>query len=323
MFGSILLSGLLAFFGTLVSVPPLMKVLQARSVVDTPNDRSSHSDVTLRGGGVAMVVPGLVAIVLGFGLTASLGAVTFGLLSLAAVGFRDDISPVSVRARLVVQIIAGALVSLGLLGFTPTGFFGVLIVVSTVNAFNFMDGVNGISGFTLIVSGFAYLGLGSVADDGLLQIIGITAIGVGAGFLPFNFPSARVFLGDAGSYFSGGLLAFGSLTALSAGVNWFSALTPLCLYAFDTAFTLVRRKRRGEAIGVPHREHIYQRVAAFRGHVWATLSASAASAFIVALGVWSTWRTPNLSWSIVLVVTVLAAYALLPRVVGNVVGDSV
>lgn len=306
----------MAAMGTGLSLPLVLKLLRYRSVFDVPNDRSSHASVTIRGGGVAMVLPGMIGLSLLDRSGTEFIAGFLGLMLLAGTGLRDDISPMSVRYRLLAQIIAGLSIGWGVSGQLLGAVLSAVFVAAVVNAFNFMDGVNGISSFTMAIAGGAYIALGQSASSLDLQVVGAVAAGVGIGFLPFNFPNARVFLGDAGSYFCGGLLALATILAIDSGVGFFAALTPVGLYGFDTAFTIARRAGRGERPGAAHREHVYQRVAQLRGHVWATATASLASLLIVLVGIWNGFdQTAPSVLSVALIVVVLAGYASLPHLI--------
>jgi UDP-N-acetylmuramyl pentapeptide phosphotransferase/UDP-N-acetylglucosamine-1-phosphate transferase len=109
--------------------------------------------------------------------------------------------------------------------------------------------------------------------------------GSSMGFLPFNFPRARVFLGDSGSYFLGSMIAIAVLVALEAGAPLPAVAAPLVLYLADTSVTLLRRVRRGERWWEPHREHVYQRLAnGPLGHTATTAIVAAMTGLLGALG---------------------------------------
>ena len=128
-----------------------------------------------------------------------------------------------------------------------------------MNAFNFMDGVNGISGAHALIAGVVYALLGWWQHDGFLVPAGAAVAAGALAFLPWNAGQARVFLGDAGSYALGAALAVLAAYALVRGVPVEAVLGPLALYLADTAWTLQRRIRAGERWLEPHRTHIYQR----------------------------------------------------------------
>jgi UDP-N-acetylmuramyl pentapeptide phosphotransferase/UDP-N-acetylglucosamine-1-phosphate transferase len=128
-----------------------------------------------------------------------------------------------------------------------------------VNAFNFMDGVNGISAAHALIGGVAYACFGQWRQDSFLVAMGLAVAVGGLAFLPWNAVRARVFLGDVGSYALGAALAVLAVTALIDGLPAEAALGPLALYLADTAWTLQRRVRAGERWTQGHRTHTYQR----------------------------------------------------------------
>jgi UDP-N-acetylmuramyl pentapeptide phosphotransferase/UDP-N-acetylglucosamine-1-phosphate transferase len=132
-------------------------------------------------------------------------------------------------------------------------------VTGFVNAFNFMDGVNGISAAHALIGGVAYACLGEWRQDAFLVAAGLAVAAGACVFLPWNIARARVFLGDVGSYSLGAALAVLAACAVIRGIPAEAALGPLALYLADTAWTLVRRLRQGERCFEAHRTHIYQR----------------------------------------------------------------
>jgi len=131
-------------------------------------------------------------------------------------------------------------------------------ITGFVNAFNFMDGVNGISGAHALIAGMVYAFLGWWQHDGFLVPAGAAVAASALAFLPWNAGRARVFLGDAGSYALGAALAMLAAYAVLQGIPVEAALGPLVLYIADTAWTLQRRIRAGERWLEPHRTHVYQ-----------------------------------------------------------------
>ena len=157
-------------------------------------------------------------------------------------------------------------------------------ITGFVNVFNFMDGVNGISGAHALIAGAVYAWLGWWQHDRFLVPAG-AAVAVGAlAFLPWNAGRARVFLGDAGSYALGAALA--TLAAYARqGSPRRGGAGPLVLYLADTSWTLQRRIRAGERWFEPHRTHIYQRWCdAGWSHQRVTLTAAAATVLLSLLG---------------------------------------
>ena len=272
------LAFLLALGVSLVLQPVLRHFLQSWQVVDVPVDRSSHRAVTVRGGGVA-VVAGLstATVLVAPGATARL--VVLGAVLLGAVGLLDDLRGLSPLVRLVAQVVLGAglaVALVGLAGGAPAPAVFVVLTLSMtlwlvayVNTFNFMDGVHGISGMNAAFTGCFYAWLGYEYGVVDVSVVSIALAGATIGFLPWNVPRARMFLGDVGSY------AIGTVCALLAGLLFLSGVpavlvcAPLLLYVLDTGGTLARRVWRGASVLAAHREHTYQRLARRESeHVW-------------------------------------------------------
>ena len=244
---------------------PVIRLLRAVDVMDIPNARSSHVASTPRGGGIA-VMAGVAAGAAMAGPPHELWLLVASALVAAAIGLVDDMRGLSALVRLTAQFVLAAAVVAALLG--PTTLTEAVVaglalvgVVGYTNAFNFMDGVNGMSGSSGALAGawYVYVGTGQV-DAPALAAGGAVLIGACLGFLPWNLPRARVFLGDVGSYGLGLLIAGLALLAYSEGAGVGMALAPLLVYGADTGWTLVQRLRRGDSWREAHREHIYQRI---------------------------------------------------------------
>jgi UDP-N-acetylmuramyl pentapeptide phosphotransferase/UDP-N-acetylglucosamine-1-phosphate transferase len=186
----------------------------------------------------------------------------FGLL-----GLIDDLRGLPAISRLAGQAAGAAMVAAVLASPLPLPACWMAIVatvvavwlVGFVNAFNFMDGVNGIAGAHALIGGVTYACLAGWWHDGFGVAMGL-ALAVGAGaFLPWNAGRARVFLGDVGSYSIGAALAVLAVRLVSLGAPIEAVAGPVALYLADVAWTLQRRIRRGEPWLEPHRTHVYQR----------------------------------------------------------------
>lgn len=312
--GAVFLTSLLV---GLALQPLLIRWLKRRGVLDVPNERSSHVEVTPRGGGIAVVAALGAGLLVGHEGGREVAAVVLGALTLGAVGLTDDFRGLSAKVRLGILLIVGALAGLLLDAPIPIALAVPAMaawVAAYVNAFNFMDGINGISSLTGLVSGVAYLLVGLEFDSKSAVVIGAALAGASLSFLPFNVPSAKVFLGDVGSYSLGFVIAALGWIVWSAGAPLTLAIAPTAVYLADTGATLVRRYRRGSALTEAHREHTYQRLTAGgRSHVAIALAVAGVEALSVAL-VWWGYQVGLIWLGILLVLALLTTYGALPRV---------
>jgi len=239
--------------------------------LDQPNERSSHVNPTPRGGGIAILavlLPVWAALALAGAVPAAILAAVAAAAGLAAISFLDDLKDLPAGWRLLVQ---AAAVAAGLAVLPGAGgvFQGILPVwldlaltallwLWFVNLFNFMDGIDGITGCE---AGFLGVGIAVAALFGGPEgdiWLGLTLAAAVLGFLKWNWHPARVFMGDVGSIPLGFLLGF-LLLALAARGQWAAALLMPLYYLGDASWTLARRLLRGEKIWQAHREHCYQR----------------------------------------------------------------
>jgi UDP-N-acetylmuramyl pentapeptide phosphotransferase/UDP-N-acetylglucosamine-1-phosphate transferase len=293
-------AGLVACFGTAALIP----VLRRAAVLDRPNQRSSHSAPTPRGGGIAVTAAILLAwlvLILDGVAEVKFLAIGFGGLLLAAVSGVDDIRSLPQLPRLLAQLIAVAigmvvLAPLGpvVQGWLPAGLdhlVTALLWIWFVNLFNFMDGIDGIAGSEaaaiavgLVV--FASLGVGvHPALSWLAAPICTAALG----FLVWNWAPARIFLGDVGSIPLGYLLGFLLLSTAARG-HWKIALILPLYFLADATITLGRRLMRGEKIWQAHRSHFYQRATQQGlGHAAVVWRVIAANIMLIACG----WMSEN------------------------------
>jgi UDP-GlcNAc:undecaprenyl-phosphate/decaprenyl-phosphate GlcNAc-1-phosphate transferase len=308
-----------------VAEPVLIPMLR-RAAVDVPNGRSSHSVPTPRGGGAPIAAGLVLAAALLIRGTAGL-MFAAGVAAFAAIGFADDLGSLPAALRLAMQglaslVLAGVLV--GRIGLPPA-VLAVAVAVLTVwligfvNAFNFMDGVNGISAAHALIAGVYYACLGWWRPDALLTVAGAAVAAGALAFLPWNAVRARVFLGDAGSYGIGVALALLAAQAVVRHVPLEAALAPLALYLADTGWTLQRRIRAGEQIFEAHRTHTYQRLCDVGwSHQRVTLVTAAVAAAVCLLGAASLTGHPVLRACGDLVAAgLLAAYLRSPAWLGR------
>jgi UDP-GlcNAc:undecaprenyl-phosphate/decaprenyl-phosphate GlcNAc-1-phosphate transferase len=250
----------------LATEPVTIPLLRRLAAIDTPNARSSHTVPTPRGGG-APVAAGLIIAAL---LSHSAAMLAFGaaVAVFAALGLADDLGTLPASGRLITQVAASLAAGWALAriaGLPPLVAAAAAVLLACwitgfVNAFNFMDGINGISGAHALVAGAAYACLGLWRPDAFLAAGGAAVAAGGLAFLPWNARRARVFLGDVGSYALGAALALLAAGAVLRGLPPEAALGPLALYLADTGWTLQRRLRAGEPVLQAHRTHAYQRL---------------------------------------------------------------
>lgn len=246
----------------------LVPVLRRAQLLDVPNERSSHSAPVPRGGGLAVMAAVMLAGVAAAWVGDDVVWVPLLIaLALAAVGLVDDRSSLPSLVRLLLQLVAGALVaawtwSAG----APSSSVLVFAVVVTVavagfvNAFNFMDGINGISALTAVVAGAWWCWVGAEHDVDGLTVLGASLAGAMLGFAPWNAPRAKVFLGDVGSYGIGFLVVTAGAWAWANDVSPVLCLAPLVVYLADTGWVLVKRALGGRPLMQAHREHVYQQL---------------------------------------------------------------
>ncbi len=285
----------------------LRRYALARSLMDVPNARSSHSVPTPRGGGVAIVLSFLAAIIwllLSGQVSASLAMALLGAGGLVAlIGFLDDHGHIAARWRLLGHFAAaiwalfwlGGLPSLDLFGFSLNlGWLGHVLaavyLVWLLNLYNFMDGIDGIASVEAVCvcgGGALLYGTSGHVPSGALPVLALAASVMG--FLLWNFPPARIFMGDAGSGFLGIVLGVLSLQAASVEPSWLWAwLILLGVFIVDATFTLLRRLMRGDKVYEAHRSHAYQFASrSFGRHLPVTLAVTAINLFwLLPLALW-------------------------------------
>ena len=255
----------------LVLAPALVRFAIGRNLLDVPNARSSHEVPTPRLGGLAVIA--------GVWAAAPFISETFLFLTAATlaglVGVLDDFVdlPFWLKAAgqatvaFILLFLAPPPISLAAGPLWPVALlFGVVWVVALVNAYNFMDGIDGIAGGTAILNALFLATL--VGTTGLRACLAVLAAAV-AGFLAWNISPARIFLGDSGSHFVGFFLGAVALYTEPVGepgspygpyLAFLVAAAIFTPFLFDTAFTLVRRATARKNIFAAHREHVYQRI---------------------------------------------------------------
>jgi len=266
-----------AYFG----VRMIRREAVRRHILDHPNERSSHSVPTPRGGGLAIVglVVGFVVgymVVNGFDRQA-LAYLAGGIL-VAWLGWRDDLRHLSARVRFGVQSLAVVIAMLGLgyfhsvtiplLGEWPLGWVGIpvtfLWILGLINAFNFMDGLDGFAGSVALVAGLGWMLLSSSSgglENPLAFRIALVIAAGSLGFLGHNWHPARIFMGDVCSTFLG--FSFAVLPLMSAergGDPLMFGTAILWTFIMDAGITFLRRLAKREDVFAAHRTHLYQRL---------------------------------------------------------------
>lgn len=276
----------------------LRRYALAKSIIDVPNNRSSHSTPTPRGGGVAIVVAFFAALPFFWAggqvpwqMLVSLGG--SGAL-VAIVGFMDDHNHIAARWRLFGHFSAAAWALFWIGGLPPLNFFGMgvdlglaghilaaVYLVWMLNLYNFMDGIDGIASVEAICACLSACLLYWLSDVESMIWIPLTLAFSVAGFLFWNFPPARIFMGDAGSGFLGVVLGIISLQAAWNSPQLFWAwLILLGVFIVDATFTLVHRMIRGDKVYEAHRSHAYQFASRrFGKHLPVTLAVGAINLF--------------------------------------------
>jgi len=273
----------LGFAGGLALLSALLvRLMIAFPILDHPDHRKAHARPTPKGGGVGMVCAFIAGMLVLYVLADNARVaewrfvgIILAAVAIAAVALLDDMRDFRFIVKLAAQGLA-ALVALGSglvvdrlaipwVGVVGLGWLGAAMtlfwIVACTNAVNFMDGLDGLVGGSLLVA-CAGLGIVAVSQGSWFIYAACLILGAGIlGFLPFNLHPARIFMGDVGSQFLGFTLAVLGVAAAQMDVAQLSfLLVPLLLFAllFDTGFTLLRRAAMGERVSAPHRTHLYQ-----------------------------------------------------------------
>ena len=232
---------------------------QDRLPLDVPNQRSLHVRPVPRSGGIAMMA----GVFSGFAILQTPLAIVLPAAVLVALSHIDDVRGLPIPVRLGAQCAAAAGFAFGALPAVALPLVALVVIgiLWMTNLYNFMDGSDGLAG-GMTVTGFAFLGVGAwmSGDDALLIECAILAA-AGAAFLAFNFPPARLFMGDAGSVPVGFLAAVLSLSGWRDGdwPLWFPAAV-FAPFIIDATLTLLKRISAGERFWEAHNMHYYQRL---------------------------------------------------------------
>ncbi len=250
--------------------------------MDRPDGRKAHDRPTPKGGGIGIVAAFLVGIgvLYQFAEFARLADPYFlgvieASVAIAVVAFLDDVYDWNFSVKLGAQVLAALVaVASGLyvhgyhapyVGTLAEGWLAAPVtliwLLFATNAMNFIDGLDGLAGGVALIAAGFLAGIAATHDGWFAYAASLLLAAGIAGFLPFNFPRARIFMGDVGSQFCGFMLAVLAVVASRfQGLQLSFLLVPMLLSGvlFDVAFTLVRRAAAGERLTAPHRGHLYQ-----------------------------------------------------------------
>nr|WP_315174729.1 glycosyltransferase family 4 protein [uncultured Flavobacterium sp.] len=237
------------------------KIADRYNIIDKPNLRSSHTQITLRGGGVLFPI----AVVLGFGMDYVSWPLSLAILLVAVVSFIDDVRSLSQLPRLLAHLFAIGLVLYDLELITLTWWWlpvVAILLIGWTNAFNFMDGINGITVLYALVSLVSFRFLPELVEDvPMLDVIGIACLV----FTFFNLRKrAKTFAGDVGSVAMALFLGY-YMVKLIVATQQIGYLLFFAVYGIDAVLTIFNRLRKKENILEAHRSHLYQYLANEKG----------------------------------------------------------
>jgi len=261
-------TGVLSYF----SCKKAMVLAEKSGMIAFPGERQSHQHATPAGGGLGLIFS-IVMTTICLELMVSLPffwwqKVLPGVLLLTIVGWRDDKLPVAPGVRLLNQFV----VSMWLIGFGWWDFswremvYGSCAIVAMIwlmNLYNFMDGSNGMAGFQGVFAGMAMAALFQLGGESSMALVALVVAAGCAGFLPLNFPRARVFMGDASSVPLGFIFAaFASYGVWTGSISLTLSILIMSVFLVDATLTLLARVLRGERWYTAHAQHVYQRLIA-------------------------------------------------------------
>jgi UDP-N-acetylmuramyl pentapeptide phosphotransferase/UDP-N-acetylglucosamine-1-phosphate transferase len=264
-------------FLSFISVIYIRRLALQHQILDHPNERSSHSIPMPQGGGLAIVILVLITSIWAANqiewersfIYIALGAI------LAMVGWRDDLFSLSPNYRFIVQGIVAILsilemgyfkvVRIPLLGQFDLGAIGIVItffwIIGLINAYNFMDGIDGMAGGVAVVAGLGWMILSANVHNPFVFWVALSISATSLGFLAHNWPPAKIFMGDVASTFLGYSFAVLPLLASSQSGDALAVGTLLMwIVIMDTFVTFLRRLVKGENVFSGHRSHLFQQL---------------------------------------------------------------
>lgn len=285
-------AALLVFVVSAVIVDLVIVMATRYRLVDLPNQRSAHALPTARGGGIAIVITmAVAALAVAFRWPNLAPGIVLGALApslvIGFVGVIDDVQPLRAMLRLFIQIgvaviVTGVLGPIRAVGIPEVGSLDLgwaawpvtlLWIVGLTNAFNFMDGIDGMAALGGVVVGLAIAAIGYAVWVPMPMLLGAFIAASAGGFLVFNWQPARVFMGDVGSAFLGTLLA--AMPLLFPTSTRSMVLLPIAMalwpYIYDPFVSVIRRAWNGHNPLEPHREFLFHRlVRSGVSHAWVT-----------------------------------------------------
>ena len=272
-------SAITGFLLSYIWTARILKWATRKGIHDIPNNRSSHSIPTPLGAGLAIagltVGLWLACLPLAYRFDFRFLVVAAGGLLVATMGWIDDVRIVWRSTRFLVHAIGAAIAMLAFgyfdeiavpfIGPIHFGWFGVpltfLWVTGLTNAYNFMDGIDGIAGSQAVVAGTGWMIICGMIDRPEIGVLGLLAASTSLAFLKYNWPPAKIFMGDVGSSFLGYTFALIPLMCREASPALpFAAVLLVWPFLFDASFTILRRARNRENIFIAHRSHLFQRL---------------------------------------------------------------
>lgn len=254
------LAPLAAFLVALIVARLLLTPSGRRLVLDRPNERSLHSHPIPRTGGLAIAAGVAAACAL---VQPNVLVTLAAALALAVVSFADDVAGLPTVVRFTAQLAAAAAVLAWQLGYAEPVLFAAFVfaIAWYANLYNFMDGSDGLAGGMTVFGFGAYALAALLSGADAFAALCASIAAAAAGFLVFNFPPARIFMGDAGSVPLGFLA--GALGVIGWSRGYWPVWFPLLAFApfvCDATLTLLRRLLRRERVWQAHKEHYYQRL---------------------------------------------------------------
>ncbi len=321
---------LTAFAVAAVLTRVMIPWLAARGALAHENNRTMHTGIVPKGGGLPLLIAALGTTALLAGPSAVPAPLLSGLCLAAAVSWRDDIEPMPAYIRLPIHLVAAAILVLtlppgarvfqGILPMWADRLVAIVALAWMMNLFNFMDGINGIAGVEAVAISAGYLLIALTAVWELsIAPLAAALLGATAGFLIWNLREkgkALIFMGDVGSV-PLGFLTGAMMIDLAIRGWWAPALILPAYFLTDATLTLLMRLARGEKVWEAHNSHFYQRSAkAFGRHLPVVWRITAANVSLIAAALWGT-QFPWIALGAAAVVVVLLLVLLsLPRQAG-------